>query len=323
VASARGIQRSIAAPLGCRRSLSSTSISAHDDNRPAGLQRRKAVRVALKLADARHRLPSRLRAGPQSRPAEPPASLSNLDELLRAAPDVRAELAQARAGIEAPFTWYQYDILGNLGHLDGLLHGEHRDLGRLAAGLPVADIGAADGDLAFALERVFGWQVDIVDNAATNQNGLLAARALRTTLGSGADIVDVDLDTQFSLPRQRYGLVLFLGILYHLQNPYYALRQLAERADHCLLSTKVARFAGADATDVAALPIAYLVNPTETNNDPTNYWIFSPAGLERLVARAGWTVLERLHVGDVVASDPSSPEHDERAFMLLRSARWA
>jgi hypothetical protein len=32
-------------------------------------------------------------------------------------------------------------------------------------------------------------------------------------------------------------------------------------------------------------------------------------------------VVERMSVGDVVASDPSSPDHDERVFMLLRTTR--
>ncbi len=35
-----------------------------------------------------------------------------------------------------------------------------------------ADIGGADGDLAFALEHQWGWQVDMVDTAAANMNGL-------------------------------------------------------------------------------------------------------------------------------------------------------
>jgi hypothetical protein len=47
--------------------------------------------------------------------------------------------------------------------------------------------------------------------------------------------------------------------------------------------------------------------------------MFSPAGLERIIARAGWTVLARYHAGDVVASDPSSADHDERMFMLCTS----
>jgi tRNA (mo5U34)-methyltransferase len=305
------------------------------------LRKRKAVQMALRLADLRHRVPritSRL-LSTQSRSADPtqsrtgesvpgrPApvatspsrSAMNISNLLHGMDTSKAHLADARRAIGGDFVWYQYDILGNLWHLNELLHDENRDLGRLAGERPVADIGAADGDLAFMLERMWGWEIDIVDNAATNQNGLRAASALRDHFGSRARILDIDLDTQFSLPRERYGLVFLLGILYHLQNPFYALRQLARQADYCLLSTKVARFAGVNRARLSELPVAYLVNPTETNNDPTNYWIFTPAGLERIAIRAGWNVLESISVGDVVASDPSSPEHDERTFMLLRS----
>jgi hypothetical protein len=233
----------------------------------------------------------------------------------------RARLATARRRVGDDIPWYLYGILDNVPHLDRLLHGANRDLGALAAGFPVADIGAADGDLAFALEDQWGWQVDVIDTAAANMNQLRGARALREQLCSSVVIEDIDLDSQFRLPRERYGLAFLLGILYHLQNPYFVLRELAAHVDHCLLSTRVARFAGEPRTAIAELPVAYLVNPDETNNDASNYWMFSPTGLERLVARSGWDVLERYSAGDLVASDPSSPDHDERAFMLLRSTQ--
>jgi tRNA (mo5U34)-methyltransferase len=228
-------------------------------------------------------------------------------------------LRDARAAIGDGIAWYPYDILANLIHVDAMLSGLNRDLGRLAAGQPVADIGAADGDLAFTVEDQWGWEVDIVDTAPTNMNGLDGARALRAHLGSKVAIHDIDLDSQFRLPRERYGLIFLLGILYHLQNPFFVLRELANRADHVLLSTKVARFAGPQRTPIADLPVGYLVAPLETNNDPTNYWVLSPAGLERLVDRAGWDVLDKLNVGNTTASDPATPEGDEREFMLLRS----
>jgi tRNA (mo5U34)-methyltransferase len=228
-------------------------------------------------------------------------------------------LRDARTAIGDGIAWYPYDILANLIHADAMLSGPNRDLGRLAAGLPVADIGAADGDLAFTVEDQWGWEVDIIDTAPSNMNGLDGARALRDHLGSKVAIYDIDLDSQFRLPRERYGLIFLLGILYHLQNPFFVLRELASHANHVLLSTKVARFAGPHRTPIADLPVGYLVAPTETNNDPTNYWVLSPAGLERLVDRAGWDVLDKRNVGNTTASDPATPEGDEREFMLLRS----
>jgi tRNA (mo5U34)-methyltransferase len=228
-------------------------------------------------------------------------------------------LRDARSQVAEEMQWYPYNILGNVFHLDRMLTGENRDLDRLVQGLPVIDIGAADGDLSFALENVGGWDIDLVDTAATNMNGLRGARALRDQLSSTVKIYDIDLDRRFTFPRERYGLAFLLGTLYHLQNPYYMMKELASHASHCMLSTRVARFAGPERTAIGDLPVGYLLAPNETNQDSTNYWILSPAGLERLVQRAGWTILDRLNVGNTEESDPSGPENDERMFLLLES----
>jgi tRNA (mo5U34)-methyltransferase len=230
-------------------------------------------------------------------------------------------LRAARASVPDPPAWYLYETLSNVSHLDALLEGTYRDLGQLAGGRPVADIGAADGDLAFTLEAAAGWTVDIIDTAKSNMNGLEGARRLRAALGSQVSIHDIDLDSQFRLPRESYGLVIFLGILYHLQNPFYALHQLAAASEYCLMSTRVARFAGPERTSIADLPIGYLVGPAELNDDASNYWIFSPAGVERIVSRAGWDIISGINVGAVETSTPDSLEHDERMFVLLRSTR--
>ncbi len=243
----------------------------------------------------------------------------DIDQFVESLPGQEERLRTARSLIERQIEWYPYDILGNVFHLAEMLSGDNRDLDRLAKRLPVADLGAADGDLAFALEDVAGWEMDVVDTAATNMNGLRGAKALREHLDSSARIYDMDLDSKFTLPRDRYGLVFLLGTLYHLQNPYYMMRELSLHSSHCLLSTRVARFAGPDRQSIGDLPVGYLLAPNETNNDSTNYWIFSPAGLERLVERAGWRILDRSNVGNTADSDPSGPENDERMFMLLAS----
>jgi hypothetical protein len=242
----------------------------------------------------------------------------DIDGLITSLGSQVERLAKARSQID-DIPWYPYDIVGNFVHVNAMLSREHRDLDEFAQGLPVADIGAADGDLAFVLEDVAGWALDVIDTASTNMNGLRGARALRDHLDSRVQIYDVDLDSQFALPRDQYGLVFLLGTLYHLQNPFYVLRQLSLHSAYCVLSTKVARFAGRARTSICTLPVSYLVAPHETNNDPTNYWIFSPAGLERLVERAGWRTLDRKNVGNTSDSDPFTPEGDERMFLLLGS----
>ena len=243
----------------------------------------------------------------------------NVGELTRDLATYSDRLAIARATIREPIVWYQYDTLSNLMHVDALLHGRYRNLNALADGFPVADIGAGDGDLAFVLEMAAGWDVDIIDTAVSNQNALRGAAFLKAALRSSAAIYDINLDSQFRLPCEHYGLVFLLGILYHLQNPFYVLRELAHHSSYCIMSTRVARLAGRNRVEIGRLPVAYLVGRTELNNDPTNYWIFSPAGVERLAERTGWEIISSLSRGDTSTSVPDSNDGDERMFLLLRS----
>jgi tRNA (mo5U34)-methyltransferase len=230
----------------------------------------------------------------------------------------REDLLLRKEKLAPDFAWYPYDTMANVFHLDALLSGPRREIFAEIAGTPVADIGAADGDFGFYLDQRLGCAVDIIDNAPTNFNGLRGARLLAEHLQSTAAVHEIDLDSQFTLPREHYGAVFFLGLLYHLKNPFYVLEQLARRAELCFLSTRIAQVT-TTGTRIADAPVAYLVSPEETNNDATNFWIFSEAGLRRLLERAGWEVLEFVTVGCTTDSDPASPDRDERAFTLLRS----
>ena len=242
-----------------------------------------------------------------------------MQEIRQKAEAFRNRLDEVRqANPPAGFTWYGYDIMGNIGALNGLLTGDNRQLlERLGTG-PVADIGAADGDLGFFLESL-GVEVDIIDYPPTNWNGLQAARRLKELLDSRVAIHEVDLDSQFRLPRDNYSLVFLLGILYHLKNPFYALERLARVSHQLLLSTRITRYSRAEGVDISGLPLAYLVAADECNNDATNYWMFSETGLRQIVERAGWEVSDYVSYGDLEQSNPQDNEHDQRAFMLLSS----
>lgn len=215
-------------------------------------------------------------------------------------------------------TWYGYDIMGNVWHLENLLDGKLGDVLENAHG-PIADIGCADGDLGFFLESE-GREVDLVDWPATNWNGMRGVRTLHGLLDSAASIAETDLDAYFELPRERYGLAFMLGILYHLKNPYFVLEKLASRCERIVISTRVASQT-AQGVKLDGEPVAYLVDPAECNNDSTNYWIFSQPGLKRLVTRCGWEIEAWKTVGCTTGSEPAHPDRDERAFALLRSTR--
>lgn len=251
-------------------------------------------------------------------------------ELKRLARDFEHHLDRTKKAQRDDIPWYPYGTLNNFGHLDALLgKTDYADVLALAGGERIADIGAADGDTAFFVESL-GYTADAIDYPPTNYNGCRGMRALKEALGSSIGIHEVDLDAHFELPGQHYGLAFFLGILYHLKNPYAALENLSRLADHALVSTRVARHnvaqenigdGGLNHTRqrIDDIPAAYLVSPTETNNDATNFWMFTDAGLKRLFDRCGWDILAYTTLGDIRESDPATLKHDERAFCLLRS----
>ena len=229
------------------------------------------------------------------------------------------------------FGWYPYGTLNNFYLLSQLLTGENRNfLQRVGNGL-IVDIGAADGDLAFFLESL-GHRVHVADFAPTNFNSCRGIRLLKQALKSNVEILEIDLDSQFKLPADRYELAFFLGILYHLKNPYLALESLAKGARYAFVSTRVTRFnvaKGAEGTEVNQrrielqnAPVAYLVAGDETNNDATNFWMFSEAGLRRILDRSGWDVLDFMTVGNTKDSDPATAPGDERAFCYVRSRHF-
>lgn len=223
---------------------------------------------------------------------------------------------------EADFPWYRYGSLSNFYHLDQLLTGKHRDLATLADGRKIVDIGAADGETAFALARE-GFTVEIVDHGPTNMNGLRGAKLLAKQLNLPVEIHDTNLDSHFHLPMNEYGLAIFLGILYHLKNPYLVLENLAQKARYAIVSTRIAKYAPTrSGIKFEKLPMAYLLDAGEANGDATNYWIFSDAGLKRIFHRTGWEVLDYMTVGDLQNSNPIDNENDERAFALLKSRHF-
>src|SRR3569623_441436 len=226
------------------------------------------------------------------------------------------KLSALKGSLDVPFKWYPYHTTANFHHLREVFN--DFPLKALTTSRHVADIGAADGDLAFFMQSL-GFTVDVIDYPPTNFNGCKGVRKLIQELGV-ADTVnlhEMDIDSQFTLPSARYEMVFLLGILYHLKNPFYVLEKLARSSRHLALSTRVARIAPGG-TPIRHLPVAYLVDSRELNNNPTNYWVFSETGLNRIVNRAGWDIVYSKTQGDRVSSSPSDKTKDERAFYLLK-----
>ena len=242
-----------------------------------------------------------------------------------------ATLKSKRQELAKPEFWYPYGSIHNFVYIEMLLTGANRNLFCEIDPKRAADIGAADGDVSFFLEQE-GWDMTIIDSPPTNWNGLKGAKLFQDATGSKVRIEEMDLDSQFLLS-ETYELVFMMGILYHLKNPFYVLEQLSKSAKYAILSTRIMRWSEPAEQEITGnhsrgdrqlmehLPVAYLLGPTECNNDSTNYWIFSDAGLRRILDRAQWDIKDYRIFGDAHEADPFTAEHDARAFCLVQSRR--
>jgi tRNA (mo5U34)-methyltransferase len=214
--------------------------------------------------------------------------------------------------------WYPYGILSCFIHLREIFNRFPLDA---IAGNRILDIGAADGDLAFFLSSL-GYQVEAIEYPATNLNSLKGIRHLNSVLPKSIKITELDIDNESKNLQsgEKFELVFFLGILYHLRNPVQVLENLSKKSHYMIVSTRIARFA--ENVNIERMSVAYLLGATESNNDATNWWIFSKKGLEQVFERTGWEIIHSKHVGDVENSNPSDMSRDERYFALIKSKNF-
>jgi tRNA (mo5U34)-methyltransferase len=230
----------------------------------------------------------------------------------------RTKLRELKQTLATPQPgWYPFDSFTGVEIGLELLRPLYSEFARDVNNKPVADIGCGDGDLALLFAH-WGAAVAAIDNPPTNYNQMQAVGRLSQAMQATVTQHRLNLDSRFDFPGH-YGFAMLLGALYHLQNPYYVLERLAFHADWCLLSTRVAQRTTTTGIRIQEEPLAYLASGMEINNDSTNYWIFSLTGLLRIVQRTRWAVRGVHHAGCLNDSDPSSPNADERVFLLLQS----
>ncbi len=253
-----------------------------------------------------------------------PSLPRNAQELIALRHEFSQRLAEAKkVPLPSHFTWYPYDSMASIDHVGPFLQRHFDDFQRALRAGPVIDFGCGDGDMPLFFASL-GCQVAAADHPRNNHNWMAGLRALRERLNLPLDIFELDADTATRLPETSagadYGLAISFGVLYHLKNPYLALETLAKQSRYCLLSTRVADVTKSGLA-IKDQPLAYLLDHRETNNDPTNQWIFSPAGLERIAKRSGWRIIDKLTVGCKDASNPTDLDKDARAFLFMRSER--
>jgi len=97
------------------------------------------------------------------------------------------------------------------------------------------------------------------------------------------------------------------------------LERIKPTTRYCLLSTRVTSYLPGSKNKIADAPLAYLLGPDELNNDPSNFWIFTPEGLKKLLTRVGWKILDFRTFDNNKNSVPNSLQNGQRAFCLLEN----
>jgi tRNA (mo5U34)-methyltransferase len=206
--------------------------------------------------------------------------------VLKGARSFREKLASAKEQIK-DVRWYPYDSTTNVQPMLRAI--EEHDFPVSS----VLDVGPADGDIAFLFADA-GCHVHAIEHPVMNFNKGAAIRSLNEVLEGKVSLEFTDVDLGFTLNRQ-YDLCVMTGVAYHLRNPILVYMTLAQHCRYLITNTKVTdQINGLNVTDV---PLAYLVDTRECNNDPSNWWILSPMGYRRLLKRSGWRVISTFSVG--------------------------
>jgi tRNA (mo5U34)-methyltransferase len=213
------------------------------------------------------------------------------------------------AAIEAiPFWWHSIQLPEGMitpGHkTSAILEKEWQQIDLDVTGRSVLDVGAWDGYFSFRAEAEGASSVTSLDSFIWGRDNDVAARAAairkeqgleqqhpalvpgalgnydtlpgrkgydlaHRALGSEAVPVIKDFETDDLADLGQFDVVLFLGVLYHLENPFAALRRLKN------LCTEVAviETEGMVVGGVEEEAMWRFAAGSEISNDPTNWWI--------------------------------------------------
>jgi tRNA (mo5U34)-methyltransferase len=157
------------------------------------------------------------------------------------------------------------------------------------AGKTVLDIGAWDGFYSFEAERRGAARVLATDHFCWSGEGWGTKQGFdyaHARLRSRVESLEVDL---FDLNPSKLGtfdVALFLGVLYHLQDPYRGLKHAAAMTHDLLIVETVT------ACNALPLPVMRFYPGKELNNDPTNFWAPNTKCLRYMLQDAGFRRIE-------------------------------
>lgn len=237
----------------------------------------------------------------------------------------REELEQIAGSV--PFWWHSID-LGHGVVTDGYKSaaGLEHELKALRlpdlAGKSVLDIGAYDGFFSFEAERRgarrvvamdhYVWGLDLSKGLARWKDcqqrgvdpgpevelhldmndlpGMLAYNAAHRALGSKVETVVQDFMEADPAKVGNFDVVLFLGVLYHLENPLAALKRVAGLTSGvAVIETEAIALAGHEHH-----ALCEFFEGGELNYDPSNWWAPNEKAVAGMCRAAGFTRVETI-----------------------------
>ncbi|TPG51628.1 class I SAM-dependent methyltransferase [Sphingomonas glacialis] len=166
-------------------------------------------------------------------------------------------------------------------------------------GKSVLDIGAWDGFFSFEAERRGAARVLATDHFCWSGPGWGTRDGfdfVHRTLNSKVESLDVDVLSLSPDALGTFDVVLFLGVLYHVKDPYVCLEAAARMASDQLIIETVT------ALPNETVPAMRLYKPGELGNDPTNFWAPNIPAMEVMLGSFGFSKIE-------VTASPTSPNH--------------
>jgi len=179
----------------------------------------------------------------------------------------------------------------------GFAHAIPADL----SGKTVLDIGCNAGFYSFEMKRRGAARVVGIDS---DEQYLAQARFAAEVNGADIEFRQLDIYDVAKL-HERFDVVLFMGVLYHLRHPLLALDLLYEHVVNDTLvfqslmrgSREVAQlekdypFSETGIFDKAGYPLMYFVEH-RYSHDPTNWWIPNNACAEGMLRSAGFEIVD-------------------------------
>lgn len=154
------------------------------------------------------------------------------------------------------------------------------------AGKRVLDIGAWDGFFSFEAERRGAADILATDHFCWSGPGWGDKRGFdhaHARFGSRVRSLDLDIEHHRATDLGQFDMVLLLGVLYHVTDPYRILQSAAAMCtDHLVIETVTA-------LRHEPMPAMRLFTELELNEDPTNYWAPNILALREMCRRFGFS----------------------------------